>query len=175
MILGLVLDILHTAYRIGSPTLPAPQATLMKSVSKGVFTGNLPWNMIAIGAILGIFIIILDIYQESVNSKFRIPVLAVAVGIYLPIELTVPIFIGGMINHFGKISEATPSMKKKGLLLSSGLITGEALMGVLVAIPIFITEQKHWWPTISGLSFLGPIMFIGIIFWIYRTVTNKTI
>ena len=173
IVLGLVLDILHTAYTIGSPTLSAPQATLMKSVADGVFTGNLPWNMVFFGAIIGIAIILIDLRQEALGSDFRVPVLAVAVGIYLPIELTVPIFIGGMINHIGKQAGATPSMEKKGLLLSSGLITGEALMGILVAVPIFITEQKDWWRTISGFSLLGPVLFLGMIYWIYSTVTKK--
>lgn len=173
MVLGLVLDILHTAYTIGSKNLSAPQATLMKSVSEGVFSGDLPWNMIIIGFFIGIIIILIDIYQEHKNSNFRVPVLAVAVGIYLPIELTIPIFIGGMINHLGKLSGATPSMEKKGLLLSSGLITGEALMGIIVAIPIFITSQKDWWPSITGLSYLGPILFLIIIYWLYQTVTKK--
>ena len=102
LVLGLVLDILHTAYTIGSSALSAPQATLMKSVADGVFTGNLPWDFVSIGAVIAVIIIMLDIRQEKRGSDFRIPVLAVAVGIYLPIELTVPIFIGGLINHVGK-------------------------------------------------------------------------
>ena len=173
VVLGLVLDILHTAYVIGSPTLSAPQATLMKSVADGVFTGNLPWNFVYMGAIIAVIIILLDIHQEKRGSDFRIPVLAVAVGIYLPIELTVPIFIGGMINHLGKKSGASEATDKKGLLLASGLITGEALMGILVAVPIFVTGNKEWWPHISGLSLIGPIAFLGIIYWIYNTVTKK--
>ena len=173
VVLGLVLDILHTAYVIGSPTLSAPQATLMKSVADGVFTGNLPWNFVYMGAIIAVIIILLDIRQEKRGSDFRIPVLAVAVGIYLPIELTVPIFIGGMINHLGKKSGASEATDKKGLLLASGLITGEALMGILVAVPIFVTGNKEWWPHISGLSLIGPIAFLGIIYWIYNTVTKK--
>jgi len=85
----------------------------------------------------------------------------------------VPIFIGGMINHFGKKSGAGGSKEKKGLLLASGLITGEALMGILVALPIFITGNKDWWPSIGGLSLVGPIAFIGVIVWLYKIVTKK--
>jgi len=173
VILGLVLDILHTAYVIGSPTLSAPQATLMKSVADGVFTGNLPWNFVYMGALIGVVIILLDIRQEKRGSDFRIPVLAVAVGIYLPIELTVPIFIGGMINHLGKKAGASEETEKKGLLLSSGLITGEALMGIMVAVPIFITGNKDWWPNLSGFELIGPIAFLAVIYWIYNTVTKK--
>ena len=143
IVLGLVLDILHTAYTIGSPTLSAPQATLMRSVAEGVFQGNLPWTMVIIGAIIGVIIILIDIRQERVGSDFRVPVLAVAVGIYLPIQLTVPIFIGGMIAHLGNKNGATESTKRKGLLLSSGLITGEAIMGILVAVPIFLNIKQR--------------------------------
>ena len=173
IVLGLVLDILHTAYTIGSPTLSAPQATLMKSVADGVFSNNLPWNFVAIGALIGIVIILIDIRQEMVGADFRVPVLAVAVGIYLPIELSVPIFIGGMINHIGQGAETERSGQKKGLLMASGLITGEALMGILVAVPIFITGNKDWWPTVSGLTWLGPIAFLAVIYWLYYTITKK--
>jgi putative OPT family oligopeptide transporter len=173
IVLGLVLDILHTAYTIGSPTLSAPQATLMKSVADGVFSNNLPWNFVAIGALIGIVIILIDIRQEMVGADFRVPVLAVAVGIYLPIELSVPIFIGGMINHIGQGAETERSGQKKGLLMASGLITGEALMGILVAVPIFITGNKDWWPTVSGLTWLGPIAFLAVIYWLYYTITEK--
>ena len=173
VVLGLVLDILHSAYVIGSPTLSAPQATLMKSVADGVFSGNLPWGFVSIGAVIAVILILMDLRQEKIGSDFRIPVLAVAVGIYLPIELTVPIFIGGMINHFGKKSGAGEAREKKGLLLASGLITGEALMGILVALPIFLTGNKDWWPSIHGFSMLGPIVFIGVILWLYKVVTKK--
>ena len=171
LILGLVLDILHTAYTIGSTNLPAPQATLMKSVAEGVFTGNLPWNMVAFGVIIGAIIIIADIIQEKRNASFRLPVLAVAVGIYLPIELSTPIFIGGMISHFTQTANQNPN--NKGLLFASGLITGEALMGILVALPIFLTSNKDWWPNISGPSWIGVIPFISIIVWFYKISKNK--
>jgi putative OPT family oligopeptide transporter len=173
VVLGLVLDILHTAYTIGSPTLSAPQATLMKSVADGVFTGNLPWNMVGFGAIIGILIILIDLRQERIGSDFRVPILAVAVGIYLPIELTVPIFLGGMITHFSEKSGASDMMKKKGLLMASGLITGEALVGILVAVPIFVTGSKEWWPQFPGFQFVGVLVFMAVIAWLYRSVTQK--
>jgi uncharacterized oligopeptide transporter (OPT) family protein len=107
------------------------------------------------------------------GSDFRVPVLAVAVGIYLPITLTVPIFIGGMINHLGKKAEGSEASEKRGLLMSSGLITGEALMGILVAVPIFLTGQKDWWPHFSGFGLLGPVLFIAVIYWLYTSVSKK--
>ena len=174
VVLGLVLDILHTAYTIGSPTLSAPQATLMKSVSDGVFTGNLPWNFVFIGGIIAIVLILIDLRQEKIGSDFRVPVLAVAVGIYLPITLTVPIFIGGMINHLGKKAGGSSKSEKNGLLMSSGFITGEALCGIGIAVPVFLTGVKDWWPTFYEKSdMIGVFVFISIIFWLYKTVSNK--
>ena len=173
IVLGLVLDILHTAYTIGSPSLSAPQATLMKSVADGVFKGNLPWNFVYIGAAIAIIIILLDIRQEKRESEFRIPVLAVAVGIYLPIELTVPIFIGGMINHLAKKTGTSAASEENGLLLASGLITGETLMAIFIAVPIFITGSKDWWPAFPGYDFLGIFSFLAIIYWIYNTAIKK--
>ncbi len=174
LVLGLVLDILHTAYTIGSPTLSAPQATLMQSVADGVFRGDLPWFMVGMGAIIGIIIILIDIRQEKIGSDFRVPVLAVAVGIYLPIELTVPIFIGGMVSSLSDLSRATDIMKKRGLLIASGLITGEALMGILVAFPIFVTGEKDWWPTYTGFQILGIFGFLSVLFWLYSSVTDRS-
>jgi len=173
IVLGLVLDILHTAYTIGSPTLSAPQATLMKSVADGVFTGNLPWMFVYIGGLIAVALILIDLRQEKVGSDFRVPVLAVAVGIYLPITLTVPIFIGGMVSHLGKTAGGTENSEKKGLLMSSGFITGEALMGILVAVPIFLSGNKDWWPKLGEYNWLGPVLFVGMIVWLYKAVSKN--
>ena len=173
IVLGLVLDILHTAYTIGSPTLSAPQATLMKSVADGVFNGNLPWAFVYIGGVIAVALILIDLRQEKIGSDFRVPVLAVAVGIYLPITLTVPIFIGGMVNHYGKRSGAGEAEEKKGLLMSSGFITGEALMGIFVAVPIFLSGNKNWWPQLGEFNWLGIVLFVGMIGWLYKSVSKK--
>ena len=93
MSLGIVLILLHEAYGIGGPDLPAPQAVLMTNVAKGVFAGDLEWAMIYAGAVIGVLIILLDQYQLKRGSDFRVPILAVAIGIYLPIELTFSIFV----------------------------------------------------------------------------------
>ena len=172
--LGIVLNILHTAYTIGSDNLPAPQATLMKSVAEGVFSGNLPWNMVLAGGIIGLFIIILDIIQEKRKATFRLPVLAVAVGIYLPIELSTPIFIGGIISYLTSKS----NKNNNGLLFASGIITGEALMGILVALPIFLSGNKDWWQIINISSnflynWIGTLSFIIIIIGFSMAISKK--
>ncbi len=169
-VLGYVLQILHMAYRIGSPTLPAPQATLMKSVAEGVFNRQLPWGMVGTGAIIGVAIIILDQIQKRRGSAFRFPVLAVAVGIYLPLELSVPIFLGGMISHFTNRIYGTRPDEPRGVLLGAGLITGEAITGILVALPIFLSGKKEWWPHGPHLPLVGSLMFLAVIAWYVWTL-----
>ena len=156
-----VLTLLHKAYTIGSEELAAPQASLMASVTKGILDPNsagLPWNLVAAGAGIAILIIVIDKILKAKGASFRAPVLAVAVGIYLPIELAVPIFAGGCLNHLvksksKKVSRKSDSLETdNGVLIASGLITGEALMGILVAALIV---AKAPLPDLSG-SFLGP-------------------
>ena len=158
--LGIVLTLLHEAYGIGSSDLPAPQAVLMTNVANGVFAGNLEWGMIYAGAILGIIIILIDQYQAYRKADFRVPILAVAIGIYLPIELTLPIFIGGMLNHIAS-KTASEEGKNNGLLIASGLITGEALMAIFIAVPLFF--DKNYWPNLSLPSPFNDLVGIAII------------
>jgi len=158
--LGIVLTLLHEAYGIGSSELPAPQAVLMTNVANGVFSGNLEWGMIYAGVILGIFIILLDQYQARRNAEFRFPILVVAIGIYLPVELTLPIFIGGMLNHFAS-KTASEDGKNNGLLMASGLITGEALMAIFIAVPLFF--DKNYWTSLSLPAPMDDLVGLAII------------
>ena len=149
LIMAPVLNLLQEAYGIGSKTLPAPQANLMASVAKGLFGGELPWTFIGIGAVVGAAIIAFDSWLKSRNARFRVPVLAAAIGIYLPLELMVPIFLGGLLAHmvarFHKVraddEAALDRVHRPGVLFSAGLITGEALMGIAIALPIVITQN----------------------------------
>lgn len=145
LVMAPILNLLLVAYGIGVPTaehpnpLAAPQATLMQSVADGVFKGGLPWDMVIIGAAVGIGIIVVDEVLKARGASFRAPVLAVAVGIYLPLELSVPICIGGLIAHYANRVNARRGVAdalRPGVLFAAGLITGEALLGILIAIPI---------------------------------------
>ncbi|ASN02307.1 OPT family oligopeptide transporter [Xanthomonas citri pv. malvacearum] len=150
LIMAPVLNLLAQAYGIGSKTLPAPQAMLMASVAKGLFGGQLPWAVITIGAGVGAVIIAVDEYLKKTGKRFRVPVLAAAIGIYLPLELMVPIFLGGLIAHlverYHKIraddEEGRDRVHRPGVLFAAGLITGEALMGIGIALPIVIAKNK---------------------------------
>ena len=127
LVMAPILNLLLKAYGIGLPTaeqpdaLLAPQAALMASVAEGVFSGNLPWAMVAIGAGIGISIILIDEWLAARKASFRAPVLAVAIGIYLPLELAVPIFVGGLIHW---LVSRRGTLGNNGMLLAAGLITG---------------------------------------------------
>lgn len=191
-----ILQLLFQAYGLGdvfpregmdpSQALRAPQATLMSSVADGVFRRNLPWTMIWIGCGVAVSIIALDQWLKARKSDFRTPVLAVAVGIYLPLELTVPIFIGGVVawlagravrarhhDSEASLAGAVGKSERQGLLFSSGLITGEALVGILLAIP-FAAAQSTDVLSVAPAGFapvaqvLGMAAFAAFCVWLYR-------
>ncbi len=149
-ILALIIQALHQAYTIGSPNLPAPQAFLMQGIVQGVLGGEMVWPFVVAGMVLAFVLILIGL-----------PVLPVAIGIYLPFTLSTPIFLGGIVRYatdkviakkYGSASEeeisdwdlaikqtdVKPKEKiiRTGLLLTAGMIAGEALMGVCVAFLI---------------------------------------
>ncbi|MCG3179602.1 MAG: hypothetical protein BIFFINMI_01941 [Phycisphaerae bacterium] len=133
-----VLKLLNAAHPIGQPGgLAAPQASVMASIARGVFARDLPWAMIAVGGAVAVAIILADLWLASRKATFRMPVLAVAVGIYLPFHMSVPIFAGGLIAAAAARRHRSRNRPagQGGLLFAAGLITGEAIMGILIAIP----------------------------------------
>ncbi|MFQ6607257.1 MAG: OPT family oligopeptide transporter [Fidelibacterota bacterium] len=181
IVLGPVLILIEKAYGIGIPTaehpdpLPAPQAGLMESVAKGVFERNLPWGIIITGMIIAIIVIILDKFQENRGSSFRLPVLAVAVGIYLPFELSVPIFAGGLISWIVNKSRGGIQIEGgSGLLFASGLITGEALVGILMAIPIVLAADKNVLAIVEEPlgTWPGLILLAVVVYLLYRVAAG---
>jgi len=196
IVIAPVLMLLHEAYgfkgepNAGPDALSAVQANLMASVSRGVFKGEMPWSFAFIGMGVAAAIIILDLALEAKKSSFRTPVLAVAIGFYLPLELSVPIFAGGIIHwaiqSFHKRAntarEQIERSGRNGLLFASGLITGEALMGILLAIPIVILKQyeidlpiiKHFFgKTMPFGGWLGAVLLISVAYWLYRTARGQ--
>jgi putative OPT family oligopeptide transporter len=176
-----VLNLLQSAYGIGVRTpeqpnaLLAPQANLMASVARGVLEGGLPWGMIGLGVVVGAAIIALDVYLERRRAVFRTPVLAVAIGIYLPLELAVPIFAGGLVAFFAsrRRPAGADAREPGGLLFAAGLITGEALIGILMAIPIVLSGDAEVFalpwklPTVAGL--LAVVVVATLL---YRVATS---
>jgi len=129
--IGGVLTLLDHAWGFGSSELPAPQATLMRLVIEGVMGGNLPWVFVFVGVGIGIAVELLGL-----------PVLPIAIGLYLPIHLSAPIMVGGMIRgmldrRLSRAGNEDVKIKKRiesGILYSSGLIAGEGLIGILLAV-----------------------------------------
>ena len=193
LIMAPVLSILAQAYGIGAPTaehpnpLSAPQATLMASVAKGMFGGELPWGIIAIGAVIGAAIIALDETLKKRGSSFRVPVLAAAIGIYLPLELMVPIFLGGLLAHFvekrqGIVGTHDESLRDRvhrpGVLFSAGLITGEALMGIAVGVAIYVSQDREVMalPASFQQGEIVGLVVLAIVGWLlFRTGTRDRV
>ena len=146
-----VLNLLDHAYHIGSDGLPAPQAGLMATVAKGVFAGGLPKVIIGIGALIAAIVIAIDMVLEKRKARFRIPVMAFAVGVYLPFDLNVPIFLGGVIalivsrglDRAHASAERRAEVERMGLLAAAGFITGEALMGIGLAVPVAALHNEN--------------------------------
>ncbi len=184
LVLAPVLTLLNAKYGIGLASdahpqpLSAPQATLMASLAQGVFRGGLPWHLVGIGGLLAILIIWIDQRQAAKGSEFRFPVLAVALGIYLPLKLSTAILIGGIIAALvkWKKDQIGQPVGNKGLLAAAGLVTGEALMGIVLALPIALANL---WPTLGTDPlrlfetpplgpWIGVLMMIGIGGFLYQ-------
>lgn len=126
--IGAILFLLDKAWGFGSAELGAPQASMMKLVVEGVMGGNLPWAMVFIGIFIAVVIEILGL-----------PVLPIAIGIYLPIYLSAPIMVGGIIRlavekKKYKSEKAKTNSVQSGILYTSGLIAGEGIIGILLAV-----------------------------------------
>ena len=178
LIMAPILQLLHenTPGGIGGRELAAPQAGLFASLADGFFgEGNLPLDMVVIGAVLGISILIADstIFNKNRFGDFRLHLMPIAVGMYLPFGLSTPILAGGLLAHF--ISKKSISTEKinsslqNGVLLSSGLIAGESLMGILLALLASAgikSMNLDLQPNMTtGLTFISVMIMI---WWLYK-------
>lgn len=168
--IGGVLYLLNQAWGYGSSELPAPQATLMKMVVEGVMGGNLPWALVFTGVSIAVIIEILGI-----------PVLPFAIGLYLPIHLSVPIMAGGLIRLYlekrkASSEEEREDMVQSGVLYSSGLIAGEGLIGVFLAIFAALSVNVALPESLHFGNIAGLIAFILLLMTILKfTVWNKSL
>lgn len=128
-----VLMILNSdsANPIGSASLPAPQANFFKSITEAVFAGQIPWPMLFSGAGVAVLLIILDEIAARKKWPFRLYVMPVAVGVYLPISTATPILLGGLLGYF--FARKPGRGVNRGVLVGSGLIAGEAVTGIAIA------------------------------------------
>lgn len=192
-----ILQLLYNAYGIGgvfprpgmnpAQMLAAPQAGLMATVAKGAFSHHLEWSMIGVGALVAVVCVVID---EILKHRFgtRLPVLAVGLGIYLPLDSSVPVVIGGVLAyliqmrlnrmyHRGRQQDEVKvnAHRHRGLLLSCGIVAGASLMGVALAVPFALKESSDALRIMPEqyMSFAGVLsIFVTLIMcaWIYRVV-----
>jgi putative OPT family oligopeptide transporter len=190
-----VLELLYNAYGFAdampregmdpAQALSAPQATLMLAIARGIFTHQLNWTMILIGMAVGVGLIVLDEILKRTCKVARIPVLAVGIGIYLPPTVAAPIVAGALLAWLleralrrraaaaGKDYESfAEAANRRGVLIASGLIVGESLVGVVMAAiigaagtdaPLAIAGEEF----ARTASFLGLAVFalVAVLFW----------
>ncbi|HEU4833198.1 MAG TPA: oligopeptide transporter, OPT family [Pyrinomonadaceae bacterium] len=189
-VIPFVLNLLAKAYgfagaanlnTVSDKPLPAPQATLISALAKGVIGGSLEWKMIGIGVLVGIGLILLDTILGALN-KLRIPPLAVGIGIYLPMSATFAVVVGAVLSEwYSRRARKTPNpdrSERLGTLVASGLIVGESLWGVLNAglivgrsneAPIALVPADF-----APGPWLGVIGFVGIIIWLYSWMLRRS-
>jgi putative OPT family oligopeptide transporter len=185
-----ILDLLNRAYgfagaphvaAVSSQPLPAPQATLISTLAKGVLEGKLEWGLIGTGALAGVLLIIID-EMLGLARKLRLPPLSIGIGIYLPLTTTTPIILGAVIGWLyergvsGKPYESVA--KRLGVLLASGLIVGESLFGVLLAGLIVGTSRETPLAVVgdnfsSASVILGGLAFVIVIVAMYSAIRRS--
>lgn len=197
--LPFVLELLFNAYGMGgvfprpgmdhSQMLAAPQATMMAVVVKGVITHKLEWSMIFAGGVIAIIGICVDEFLKKVYKK-RFPVLAMGLGIYLPLSASMPVVLGGIASAFiqrkavkqkDKYKMAPEEVTHKehnGLLLACGIVAGAALMGVILAIPFAIAQSSDVLVIVPAsfapyATALSVCVTVGLLFWLYRAVCSR--
>ena len=183
-----ILDLLNTAFGFqGAPgakvtALAAPQAQLISAIAQGVLGGNLDWNLIAIGAGIGVVVVIIDEILRA-TKRGALPALAVGMGIYLPMALTLLIPIGALLGYFYDKWAARTTLpefaQRMGVLLATGLIVGESLFGVVFAAIVAATGKDtplavvkdFGWATPLGLV-LFAVTVLGLYAWTKRQAAD---
>lgn len=160
--IGGVMLLLDSAWGFGSTELSAPQATLMKMIVEGVMDGNLPWTLVWIGVFIAVVIEI-----------FGIPVLPVAIGLYLPLKLSVPIMAGGLVRYVVSrrtVNTDVDSEAGSGILFCSGLIAGEGLVGILLAVLAVVDISDKF--DLSAIFNTGIVGGLGVFATVLLTVAR---
>lgn len=187
IVIAPVLGLLNSAFGFQGTegatdqALAAPQASLISALAKGVLGGDLNWGLIGLGALIGAVVIIVDEVLGRAG-RFRLPPLAVGMGLYLPMALTLLITVGAVLGHFyDKWADGRRDpehTKRLGVLMATGLIVGESLFGVVFAgivaasgsdAPLAVVPEGF--ASVSG--WLGTVVFAGLVVWLYRSITSS--
>lgn len=181
-----VLDLLNKAYGFvgvpgaGPAALPAPQAGLISALAQGVITNNIDWGLIITGVGIGVGVIVVDAILAR-TSKMRIPPLAVGLGIYLPTASTLMIVVGSVVGwFFDRRADRSPkpeATKQLGVLLASGLIVGESIIGVVIAAIVAFSGKGTPLALVpssfaNAAEILGGLAFIAVIAVLYRWIAR---
>jgi len=183
-----VLDLLNHAYGFaGVPgadpakALAAPQAGLISALAQGVIENNIDWSLIAVGAVIGVVIIVLDAVLGATTKSVRLPALAVGLGIYLPTSTTLMVVVGALVGaYFDHRADRGPKpepTKQLGVLLASGMIVGESLILVLIAAIVAFTSNSAPLALVSDsfavpAVWIGGIAFAAVMFVLYRWISR---
>lgn len=188
LVIPFVLDLLNQAHGFaggpppkieGAQPLAAPQATLISALAKGVIGGDLRWDLIGIGALIGIGVIILDaVLSRATGGKAKLPPLAVGIGFYLPAYITTMLVVGALCgwayNRWVSKTAYAEVGKRMGVLMASGLIVGESLFGVLTAGVVVATNNGEFfallpegsaWPAMAAGVVVFAITAFGLYAW----------
>ena len=164
--IGFVLYLLNEAWGYGTDKIPAAQATMMKLLVEGIMDANLPWALILIGVCVAI-----------VAEILQVPVMPFAVGMYLPFSLSAGIMAGGAVRFIVEKIKGSDEEKKertdRGVLFTSGLIAGEGIMGIVLAILAVAGVDSVIKLKASLPQFASLIIFILLLFYLYRTCMKK--
>ena len=196
-----ILNVLFEAYGIGDvfprpgmdPTqaLTAPKAALMAGLAQSVFDLSLDWTLMSVGAGIAVIFIIIDEVLKRVTT-WSVPILAVALGIYMPLEITFPVLFGGFLSYLAerrlkkrkallkeKYQDAVESASQRGLLTASGIVAGEALIGILIAI--LIVCFPHVQDQMSSIELgettkilMGLVLFFVLCGYLYRSASSTS-
>ncbi len=195
LVIPFLLNLLNSAFGFqggppatveGTETLGAPQATLISSLADGVIGGDPRWDLIGIGAIVGVVIITIDeVLNRTTKRKYKLPPLAVGIGMYLPMAVTTTVTIGALIGNaydrwVAKSKNPEPA-RRLGILMASGLIVGESLFNVLLAGVIVATNNGSPFGLIPADSFwsgaypmiAGILGFFGLVWALYSWTKKK--
>ncbi len=195
LILAPIFQVLFEAYGFGdvlpregmdpAQALSAPKAALMAAVSQAIFTQSMDWTMVITGVVLGIIILVIDKALKKNNSRWRLPIMAVAVGIYMPLDVTTPFLLGGVLASLSQkalrkgrgTAEEKATAERRGILFASGLIAGEALIGILLAIPFVAYQSTNVFRIVpealkNSTDVLGLLVTLGILYWFYKIASK---
>lgn len=164
-----MLSALLNAYGFGTApgNLEVPKGQLIATISTKIFgDGPIPWDLIGLGALLGLGFGILDSFLKRRGSTFRTPIMPVAVGMYVPIYIPMTMFIGGIVRWWVDRGQAeqgeAKAMSSRGVLIGSGLIAGESITGMLLAIPLLFGAKLAFGLGISP-ALLATVLFCGLV------------